>query len=284
MFIDRFFNRNKKNKTQEIESQAAKYLDRLQENYHALFSAPLQKSVLAKKDIEIIEKELGYQLPRPYVDFLLSCSLPECLTVSASFCGDYASCYEPEQEEALFVTLKMEWYTALCGGVKEFLSSVRKEDMPLGGEEDSFLDAGFLKIAEFEGYFVFLDLVTGKVVHIYHEAVYDMSIVDGVDVTNYQEVRDYLSAYTLCENFYDFLRLACTRDIYDEDSLTFKTVDEIKKEQAEYKEPSIEEDNEVKEKAIAQVMARENLSRDEAIQFLADLVQITVEEFNKGMK
>lgn len=58
---------------------------------------------------------------------------------------------------------------------------------------------GFLKIGNFEGYFVFLDLVTGEVVHIYHEAVYDMSIVDDVDVSDYEEVRNYLSGFTLCK-------------------------------------------------------------------------------------
>jgi len=116
----------------------------------------------------------------------------------------------------------MEWHTALGGDVKEFLSSVQEEDMNLGGTDDSFLDAGFLKIAEFEGYFVFLDLVTGKVVHIYHEAIYDMSIVDGVDVSNYKEVRDYLSNYILCKDFYD---------IYDEDCLKFKTIAEIEEEE-----------------------------------------------------
>ena len=44
----------------------------------------------------------------------------------------------------------------------------------------------------------------------------------------------------------------------------------------------MEEQNAVKEAAIQQVMAEQKLSREEAIQFLADLVQITVEEFKKG--
>lgn len=83
------------------------------------------------------------------------------------------------------------------------------------------MDAGFLKIGNFEGYFVFLDLVTGEVVHIYHEAIYDMSIVDGVDVSDYEEVRDYLSSCILCKDFYDFLRLVCKKHIYNEDCLKF---------------------------------------------------------------
>ena len=223
-----FLNRKKKSKIQAIE-----YLDKLPENYHDLFSKPLQKSPFTETDIKVIEKELGYALPKPYIDFLQTYKLPECLTVSVSFCGDYACCYEPEQDDDLFVTLEMEWYTALDGDVKAFLSCVQKEDMPLGATDDSFLDAGFLKIGAFEGYYVFLDLVTGEVVHIYHEAIYDMSIVDGVDVSDYKEVRDYLSTYTLCKDFYDFLRLVCTKDIYSEDCLKFMTIAEIEAEESQ---------------------------------------------------
>lgn len=271
-------------KREKDKVRAVEYLDRLQQNYNDLFSKPLQKSIFTETDIKVIEKELGYELPNPYIDFLQSYRLPECVTVLASFCGDYASCYESEQEDDLFVTLEMEWYTALGADVKEFLSSLQEEDMNLGATDDSFLDAGFLKIAKFKGYFVFLDLVTGKVVHIYHEAIYDMSIVDGVDVSNYKEVRDYLSNYTLCKDFYDFLRLVCTKDIYDEDCLKFKTIAEIEEEESQYKQPSIEEQNEIKEKAIEQVMIQEHMSREEAIQYLADLLQITVEDFNNGVK
>ncbi len=60
--------------------------------------------------------------------------------------------------------------------------------MPLGGIEDSFCETGFLKMAEFEGNIVFLFLVTGEVVHIYHKEIYNMSILNGAD---YQEVWNY---------------------------------------------------------------------------------------------
>ena len=272
-----FFNKKRK-------AQAIYYLDKPQENYQDLFHEPMQKSIFTEADIQTIEKELGYKIPKPYIDFLQSYQLPESFTVSVSFCGDYANCYEPEQEDDLFVTLEMEWYTALSGDVRSFLSAVQKEDMPLGGTEDSFLDAGFLKVAEFEGYIVFLDLVTGEVIHIYHEAIYDMSIVDGIDVSDYKAVRVYLSDFVLCKDFYDFLRLVCTKDIYDEDCLKFKTIAEIEAEESNYTQPSIEEQNEIKEKAIEQVMNEQNMSREDAIQYLADLVQITVEDFNRDMK
>ena len=209
------------NREKETNGKAVTYLDRLQENYHDLFSKPLQKSEFTETDIKLIETEWGYALPKPYIDFLQSYQLPKCFMGSVSFCGDYACCYETEQEDDPFVTLEMEWYTALGGDVKEFLSSVQEYDMPLGATDDSFLDAGFLKIGNFEGYFVFLDLVTGEVVHIYHEEIYDMSIVYGVDVSDYKEVRNYLSSCILCKDFYDFLRLVCTKDIYNEDCLEF---------------------------------------------------------------
>lgn len=263
------------------ESQVLEYLDQLSIKYPAVFPVSLQRSSITEQDIKVIEQELGYQLPKPYAGFLRSCQLPERLTVSVCFCGDYANCYEPAREDDPFVTLDMEWYTALHGGAEEFLAAVRKWDMPLGEGDDSFLDAGLLKIAEFKGYFVFLNLVTGEVVHIYHEAVYDMSIVDGVDVTNYQAVRDYL--YTICNNFCDFLRLVCTKSIYDEDRMVFKTLKELKEEKAAYRAPSIEEQNAVKQKAVQQVMSEQNMSREEAIQFLAELVQITPEEFVKNL-
>lgn len=107
------------NREKETNGKAVTYLDRLQENYRDLFSKPLQKAEFTETDIKMIETELGYELPKPYIDFLQSYQLPKCIMVSASFCGDYACCYETEQEDDLFVTLEMEWYTALGGDVKE---------------------------------------------------------------------------------------------------------------------------------------------------------------------
>ena len=92
------------NREKETNGKAVTYLDRLQENYHDLFSKPLQKSGFTQTDIKMIETELGYALPKPYIDFLQSYQLPKCFRVSVSFCGDYACCYETEQEDDLFVT------------------------------------------------------------------------------------------------------------------------------------------------------------------------------------
>lgn len=68
------------NRETETNGKAVTYLDRLQENYHDLFSKPLQKS-------EFTETEWGYELPKSYIDFQQSYQLPKCCMVSASFCG-----------------------------------------------------------------------------------------------------------------------------------------------------------------------------------------------------
>ena len=65
--------------------------------------------------------------------------------------------------------------------------------------------------------------------------------------------------------------------------MVFKTLKELKEEKAAYRAPSIEEQNAVKQKAVQQVMSEQNMSREEAIQFLAELVQITPEEFVKNL-
>ena len=266
----------------------ADYLHKLRENYPDLISGDFQRSEITDNDIKFIESELKYTLPKDYAEFLKCYKLPDNLKVKNSYCGDYANCYEPENDDDSFVSLEMKWHTGLSGDADHFLRFIRDEDMLLGAEDDTFLDAGFIKIGEFGGYFVFLDLTSGEVCHIYHEAVYDMSIVDGVDVTDYDEVRDYLSDFILCKNFTDFLRLVCTTDIYDEDELEFKTREELKTESEARKTPGTDEEIEAeliktRKAALEQVMREENMSREEAIEYLADLVQISVEEFKKGL-
>lgn len=269
----------------------SEYLHKLRENYPDLLSKsfePFQNSAITDADIKFIENELGYKLPQSYAEFLKCYKLPDKLMVPNSYCGDYANCYEPENEDDPYVTLDLEWYTGLSGDANNFLKFIRDEDMLLGAEDDTFLDAGFIKIGEFGGYFVFLDLTSGEVCRIYHEAVYDMSLVDGVDVTDYEEVRDYLTDFTLCKNFIDFLRLVCTIDIYDEDEFEFKTLDELKRKNEARNIPVSDEEIEAeltqtRKAALEQVMREENMSREEAIEYLADLVQITVEEFKKGL-
>ena len=268
----------------------SEYLHKLKENYPDLLSKsfePFQSSAVTDDDIRFIENELGYTLPKDYAEFLKCYKLPDNLKVKNSYCGDYANCYEPEDEDDPFVTLELEWYTGLSGDARHLLDFIRENDMLLGAEDDTFLDAGFIKLGEFGGYFVFLDLTSGEVCHIYHEAVYDMSLVDDVNVTDYDEVRDYLADFRVCKNFTDFLRLVCTTDIYDEDELEFKTLDELKQKAASYIPPTGEEIEaelaRTRKGALEQVMRDENMSREEAVEYLADLVGITAEEFKKGL-
>lgn len=51
------------NREKETNGKAVTYLDRLQENYHDLFSKPLRKSKFTETDIKIIEKEFVATMP-----------------------------------------------------------------------------------------------------------------------------------------------------------------------------------------------------------------------------
>ncbi len=51
---------------------AKKYLEILREREPQLWKEPLKESGLAEKDLSDIEKGLGYKLPAPYREFLLS--------------------------------------------------------------------------------------------------------------------------------------------------------------------------------------------------------------------
>lgn len=95
----------------------------------------------------------------------------------------------------------------------------------------SFLEAGFIQIGEIYGYLTFLDLVNGGIVTIHQETVYDMTIVDGVNGENTQELRDAMeSKFYICKDFNDLLRLACTGDFLDEDEQRFPTEEELERD------------------------------------------------------
>ena len=79
----------------------------------------------------------------------------------------------------------------------------------------------------------------------------------------------------MCRNFYDFLRIACTGDIYDEDNKTFQSEEDLKNREVEQPEDI----HVLRERAIENLMTTQGMTRDEAIRNLADLVGISVEEF-----
>ena len=71
---------------------AKKYLEILREREPQLWKEPLKESGFTEKDLSDIEKGLGYKLPAPYREFLLSYETPKDITVLVSFCGDSFAC------------------------------------------------------------------------------------------------------------------------------------------------------------------------------------------------
>ena len=71
---------------------AKKYLEILREREPQLWKELLKESGFTEKDLSDIEKGLGYKLPAPYREFLLSYELPKDITVLVSFCGDSFAC------------------------------------------------------------------------------------------------------------------------------------------------------------------------------------------------
>ena len=90
-----------------------------------------------------------------------------------------------------------------------------------------FLEAGFIRVGKVYGYLVYLDLVSGGIVTIHEEGVYDM-MGAGVKWNSKSEVRKYMETRELyiCKDFHDFLRFACTGDFFDEDEAKFPTKEE----------------------------------------------------------
>ena len=64
---------------------AKKYLETLREREPQLWEEPLKESVLTESDLSEIEKGLGYKLPAPYREFLLSYKMPGDITVFVSW-------------------------------------------------------------------------------------------------------------------------------------------------------------------------------------------------------
>lgn len=217
---------------------AKDYLDQLVKKEPQLFKEPLKKSSLTEADLKEIEKGLGYSLPKPYAEFLQSYQLPQELTVFASFCGDRFACswektfsreknvYILRPENDIGPTVELEWYNIPgdCGA--DFLKHLKEEQERIE-EDPCFLEAGFIQVAEVYGYLIFLDLTDGKLYTIYHEEIYDMILVDGIDPQDQEAVRDYMERMPLCQNFNDFLRLICTDDYLDEDEARFPTKEEL---------------------------------------------------------
>jgi len=224
-------------------SLAKKYLDILRKREPQLWKKPWEKSALTQQDLSEIEAGLGYSLPMPYREFLLSYQMPDDITVLVSFCGDaYANSwaktfsrekhdYVPRPPHDIGPTVEFEWHNIAGNNAAEFLANLREEQ----GMQDGcpcFLEAGFIELGEVYGYLTYLDLVKGGIVTIHEEGVYDMMLVDGVDEASKSEVRAYMESQRLyiCKDFDDFLRFVCTGDFLDEDEARFPTQEELERD------------------------------------------------------
>ena len=222
---------------------AKKYLNILKEREPERWQGPLTESALTEQDLSEIEKGLGYTLPIPYREFLLSYRMPEDLTVLVSFCGDsFANSwddtfsreendYVPRPEYDIGPTVEFEWHNIKGDSGAEFLENLKKEQSAPDGCP-CFLEAGFIELGNVYGYLTYFDLVNGGVVTIHEEGVYDMVIADGVNGDSPSEVRNYMELYRLyiCKDFNDFLRFACTGDFLDEDEAKFPTPEELERD------------------------------------------------------
>lgn len=222
---------------------AKRYLEILKEREPQLWKGPLKDSAFTEKDLMDIEAGLGYALPAPYREFLQSCKMPCDITVLVSFCGDSFACswpktysreyggYVDRPDHDIGPTVEFEWHMIKGDTGVEFLENLKREQ---AAQEECpcFLEAGFLRLGEVYGYLTYLDLVTGGVVTIHEEGVYDMLIAGGVAWDSREEVRGYMESRCLyiCENFNDFLRFVCTGDFLDEDVARFPTKQELEEE------------------------------------------------------
>ena len=206
-------------------NRAIEYWNALQKRKPSLFNNGFVSALLTEKDIEKIEQKLNYSLPEPYKDFLTSCQMPQRCKVNIRLCGDLAVSFADEEDENdLYTVVELELYHPAGNTAEDFLENASSEDVYIS-DDFSVLDVGFLKIAKMYGYLIFLDLVTGKVVSIYHEELWEMTVVEGVDGSDKEAIRDYMLDSEFCHDFYDFLRMACTDDIYDEDNMTFQEME-----------------------------------------------------------
>ena len=141
---------------------AKKYLEILREREPQLWKEPLKESGFTEKDLSDIEKGLGYKLPAPYREFLLSYKMPGDITVLVSFCGDSFACswsktfsrekngYVPRPEFDIGPTVEFEWHNMQGNSGTEFLKNLQQEQKT---QDDCpcFLEAGFIGLGKVYG-------------------------------------------------------------------------------------------------------------------------------------
>ena len=129
---------------------ARKYLNILKEREPQRWKEPLTESALTEQDLSVIEEGLGYTLPVPYREFLLSYQMPEDLTVLVTFSREEND-YVPLTEDEIGPTVEFEWHNIKGNTGQEFLENLKKEQSTPDGCP-CFLEAGFLQLGNVYGY------------------------------------------------------------------------------------------------------------------------------------
>ena len=108
---------------------AKEYLEMLYQQDPQLFSEPLKVSILAEPDLQFMEQQIGYRLPKQFEAFLTTYQLPS-MTMFITFCGELASLYKTfsrekngyvlnQSEEFAVVDLSWNGTNGNCAGIAE---------------------------------------------------------------------------------------------------------------------------------------------------------------------
>lgn len=206
------------------------YLEKLCEHEPKLSMKSFPKSNLSRNDIRQIEATLGYLLPDQYRDFLIGRQIPNTCKIYITLCGRSSQFWDTFSREENsytqrtndFVLVDLNWYG--IGGVcaSDWLEHLKE----LVGDMYLWVDAGYIRLGDFhkEDYFIFYDLVTGKVLKIHNGDIDENELFgDALESENPNAIRFAMEkiASDFCPDFNTFLRLICAGELYDEDKMLF---------------------------------------------------------------
>lgn len=131
---------------------AKEYLEMLYQQDPQLFSEPLKVSILAEPDLQFMEQQIGYRLPKQFEAFLTTYQLPS-MTMFITFCGELASLYKTfsrekngyvlnQSEEFAVVDLSWNGTNGNCGD--DYLKCFKRYEL-----SEAWLKAGFIDIGSF---------------------------------------------------------------------------------------------------------------------------------------
>ena len=97
---------------------AKEYLEMLYQQDPQLFSEPLKVSILAEPDLQFMEQQIGYRLPKQFEAFLDNLSTSS-MTMFITFCGELASLYKTFSREKNGYVLNQSYTYIYCRLVLE---------------------------------------------------------------------------------------------------------------------------------------------------------------------